>query len=697
MRYNLNIGNTKNRFCYVKSTLVSMDDTPVIQLYKLGTSSTPTGATATVTTSAADDIAQTTATLNGSFSGATGTISEAGFYYGTDENPTTKVVAAGTSSPFTYSLSGLSANTTYYFQAYVKEYNAATASVEERTGDVVSFTTESAGQTTQYYEKVTSALSDWSGEYLIVYEAGSLAFDGSLASLNTSGNYISVTISNGKIERTNTTSTAQFTVAKSGNNYTIKSSSGYYIGQTSDSNGLLFAQTNAYTNTLSLSDGSVNIVSSGGAYLRYNANTNNGLVFRYYKSSTYTNQQAIQLYKLGGSSGGGDTPATATATVTTSAATGVSATGATLNGSYSGATGAVSERGFYWGTSSNPATKVTVSSTSASFSYALTGLTSGTTYYFRAYVVEFNASTNAAEERPGSVVSFVAQQGSVNTPPGYLGCYEVPDVGSVSNYASGNEVLGSTKWSRWDTSNSKQKIVVHTFYNDNTNASENRAMRSYTLLQDKDKKCALWVACAMNNGAYPTGASRSDKWAYDPALDNDWQPNLTSGYQNFNGDSYDRGHQIGSAYRASTLDQRKMTCYFTNMTPQLSSLNQGAWNSQVEEKVRALGNATSGNDTLYVVSGPLFIGSYDTVNDVSGTPCARPTHYYQCFMKVHFDNGIPQSAKGAAYLIEHTASASAQYKTIDEIETLSGFDFFANVPSAIQNSAEASATPYSSF
>ena len=280
--------------------------------------------------------------------------------------------------------------------------------------------------------------------------------------------------------------------------------------------------------------------------------------------------------------------------------------------------------------------------------------------------------------------------------PGHLGCFEIPAVGTVSGYAHGDEVLGSTQWYRWNTTNSKQKIVTHTFYNDQV--SPNRMMRSYTLLQDYDKKCALWVACAMNNDVYPKTQKRDEKWTWDPALDHDWQPNLSNSYPDKDGYSYDRGHQLAATYRATTNDQIRMTCYYTNMTPQLSTLNQHTWKDQVEAKIFDLGVATTGRDTLYVVSGPLFIGSYGTVEDKSGTPCARPTHYFQCFMKVRFNaNGSVASAKGAAYLVEHLETPTVQYKTIDQIEELAGFDFFANVPTEIQNTAEATATPYNNF
>ena len=147
------------------------------------------------------------------------------------------------------------------------------------------------------FVKVTEAPDDWSGEYLIVYEEGNLAFNGGLTTLDATGNTISVTINDNTIAATDATLAATFTIAKSGTSYTIQSSSGFYIGQTSNSNGLESSASTAYENKISLASDGINIVSSGGAYLRYNNNASNGTRFRYYKSSSYSNQQPIALYK----------------------------------------------------------------------------------------------------------------------------------------------------------------------------------------------------------------------------------------------------------------------------------------------------------------------------------------------------------------------------------------------------------------
>lgn len=177
------------------------------------------------------------------------------------------------------------------------------------------------------YVKVTSANDLTSGTYLIVYEDGNLAFNGGLETLDAVGNSIAVTISNNTIPSSTEVDAAVFTYDADAR--TFKSASGYYIGQTSDANGLASNATTAYTNTVSIdADGNADIVSSGGAYLRYNA-ASNQTRFRYYKSSTYSSQKAIQLYKKSGQNLGapvidGETPFLETTTVTITAEDGAS-------------------------------------------------------------------------------------------------------------------------------------------------------------------------------------------------------------------------------------------------------------------------------------------------------------------------------------------------------------------------------------
>lgn len=146
----------------------------------------------------------------------------------------------------------------------------------------------------QTYKKVTQAPEDWSGTYLIVSEGDEAAFDSSLTEIDVSNNYKTVKIAEGTIK---TTETIAVTIEKMADgNYSIKGANGKYIYQASDANGLKTGA-KATANTIALNaDGTVDIV-SGGAHLRFNKNSDQ-MRFRYFKSATYTRQQAITLYKL---------------------------------------------------------------------------------------------------------------------------------------------------------------------------------------------------------------------------------------------------------------------------------------------------------------------------------------------------------------------------------------------------------------
>lgn len=140
------------------------------------------------------------------------------------------------------------------------------------------------------YVKLTTAPADWTGTYLIVYEAGSLAFNGSLSSIDAAGNYISVSIANGTIAVTDQTENAEFQVAKSGAGYSFLGRSGQYMGTLSTGNKLT-SSTSPIVNALSMGSDGVNIKSDYNTYLRYNTG---GTRFRYYSAGS---QQPVQLYR----------------------------------------------------------------------------------------------------------------------------------------------------------------------------------------------------------------------------------------------------------------------------------------------------------------------------------------------------------------------------------------------------------------
>ena len=139
------------------------------------------------------------------------------------------------------------------------------------------------------YDKVTSAPSDWSGEYLLVYQSSGYAFDGTYDDYNY-GNSTSVTISNNSI--TNPGSAAVLTLVKTGNYYLIKNGNNN-IGMSNNSLTEGTGTGNAYQWTLTVNSG----------YVRMRNRSNNSYYFYYstrynqFYVTNSTNNINVNLFK----------------------------------------------------------------------------------------------------------------------------------------------------------------------------------------------------------------------------------------------------------------------------------------------------------------------------------------------------------------------------------------------------------------
>lgn len=155
---------------------------------------------------------------------------------------------------------------------------------------LASFTSNSNGN----FVRLTSTPSDWSGNYILVYEQSNntgyvwTGEDGTNC-------FVSKTITNNTITDDNL---VNLTIATMTGGHSIKvnggTNNGKYIHGTSGKNELEF-NTTAQVNTLTFEDNSVKMVSNTSV-MRFNTASDQQR-FRYYKSDTYTSQQPIQLYK----------------------------------------------------------------------------------------------------------------------------------------------------------------------------------------------------------------------------------------------------------------------------------------------------------------------------------------------------------------------------------------------------------------
>ena len=153
-----------------------------------------------------------------------------------------------------------------------------------------------------------------------------------------------------------------------------------------------------------------------------------------------------------------------------------------------------------------------------------------------------------------------------------------------------------------------------------------KTVRNYSLCFDKKLRVAHWVAYPLH-ASYIGSLDRSEAWAPDPKIPQQYQPALwLGGYQN--GNVYNRGHQIPSKDRTTVEEMNKQTFYASNMTPQRGQFNQNMW-AALEAKVRSYVCP----DTLYVVTGCYFANLDESTKDKAGNVCPVPTNYFKVLLR----------------------------------------------------------------
>ena len=224
-------------------------------------------------------------------------------------------------------------------------------------------------------------------------------------------------------------------------------------------------------------------------------------------------------------------------------------------------------------------------------------------------------------------------------------------------------------------------------------ASSGNTARSFSLLYDSRIYHSLWVAYPISKLHTPGGGSRADDWGrMDSNIPSDKQVYLRS---SFNG-SYDRGHLCPAATRfhPETTENCMQLSIPTNMSPQLSGLNQQKW-ANIEGQVRGWGSSC---DTLYVVTGAVFrtVGGNENISYAygksdSGKQVSVPNYYYKALLQRR-GTGSSSSYQAMAIWVPHKAANGNATKddiiTIDRLEELTGIDFFHNLDDTTEQKVE---------
>ena len=212
---------------------------------------------------------------------------------------------------------------------------------------------------------------------------------------------------------------------------------------------------------------------------------------------------------------------------------------------------------------------------------------------------------------------------------------------------------------------------------------KNNVYRNYSFAWSQKDLVSIWMAYPLCKTYTDKVVDRSDAWNYDPILGPELSCAPFSGYA---GD-YARGHQVPSADRLCCREANEQTFYGTNIIPQLNEHNEGIWQN-LENRIREVANAS---DTTYVVTGCVVEGSKEITTDSDGKNITVPVAYYKAVLR--YKKGDADVWTGAAFYTEHKRYPNNDLKavsmSIDELEEMTGHDFFVNLPGKVGDDAAA--------
>lgn len=214
---------------------------------------------------------------------------------------------------------------------------------------------------------------------------------------------------------------------------------------------------------------------------------------------------------------------------------------------------------------------------------------------------------------------------------------------------------------------------------------------SYSCEWDYQKKSQRWSCCAMTSKTIKGGAGYTGDFREDPDLPTAMRFSDTSSM--YSGSGFTRGHIIASADVQYSREANQQTFYYTNMQPQYDNFNagetyEGIW-VRMEKWVRKKAQSLHAGDTLFVCKGGTIDDESQILKRVKNQLIVPRYFYMALLMK----SGGQYKAIGL--WAEHKSTVdnskvASHAITIDELERLTGIDFFCNLPDDIEHKVQGS-------
>lgn len=215
----------------------------------------------------------------------------------------------------------------------------------------------------------------------------------------------------------------------------------------------------------------------------------------------------------------------------------------------------------------------------------------------------------------------------------------------------------------------------------------------YVMSYHRDRGIPNWVSWHLDT-SWIGGADRQDDFRPDPSLPAGWYQVTDSDYS---GSGFNRGHLTPSGDRTRSIPDNSATFFMTNMMPQAGDNNQGPW-EELEAFARTV--AGQGNE-LYIIGGSVGVGGIGEngpASTIAGGNVTVPAYTWKVLIILPSgDNDVSRvttSTRTIAVIMPNRQGILSDpwqkyLATVDQVEEMTGHNFFSNVPDAIQDVIEA--------
>lgn len=202
--------------------------------------------------------------------------------------------------------------------------------------------------------------------------------------------------------------------------------------------------------------------------------------------------------------------------------------------------------------------------------------------------------------------------------------------------------------------------------------------KAYVASYNKDTRLPNWVAWVLTanhtEGPYKRGGVKFHEDEEVP------EPRVTT--YDYVQSGYDRGHMCPSADNRWDAEAQDECFLMTNICPQNHNLNAGDW-GEMENQCRLWAKKYG---RIYIVCGPILFRSRH--KKIGTSKVVVP----EAFFKVVLCMGRQPKGIGFIYRNEAGNRPKGDYvNSIDEVERITGYDFFAKLPDKIEKQVESQA------